>query len=201
MSGETQLLESARAGSLVAFEELVLRYEKKIYNYCFRMTNNEQDAEDLTQEVFIRVYKNLKSFKGNSHFSTWVYRIAHNICIDRYRRLKIPSISLSTGGFGEEDKEIEIASEELTPEDAVITREQQEMIMKCIAMLKPQYRSAIVLRDIQNYSYEEIARIMDIPIGTVKSHISRARSALRKSVCSHLEGGETVWIRKKSEKY
>lgn len=192
MSGETQLLESARAGSLAAFEELVLRYEKKIYNYCYRMTNNEQDAEDLTQEVFIKVYKNLKSFKGNSHFSTWVYRIAHNICIDRYRRMKISSVSLSAGGFGEDDKEIEIASWDRTPEDAVITREQQELLQKCITMLKPQYRSAIVLRDIQDYSYEEIARIMGIPIGTVKSHISRARSALREIVCSHLKGGETV---------
>jgi len=191
MSGETQLLEAARAGSLAAFEELVLRYEKKIYNYCYRMTNNEQDAEDLTQEVFIKVYKNLKSFRGNSHFSTWVYRIAHNICIDRYRRMKISSVSLSAGGSGEDDKEIEIASNDQSPEEAVITREQQELLQKCITELKPQYRSAIVLRDIQNYSYEEISRIMDIPIGTVKSHISRARSALREIVCMRLKGGGT----------
>ena len=101
MSGESQLLEEARAGSLPAFDELVSAYEKKIYNYCLRMTNSREDAEDLTQEVFIKVYRSLKNFKGNSQLSTWIYRIAHNICIDNYRRNKATVVPLTHNRPGE----------------------------------------------------------------------------------------------------
>jgi RNA polymerase sigma-70 factor (ECF subfamily) len=184
MSGETQLLEEARAGSLPAFEELVSAYEKKIYNYCLRMTNSREDAEDLTQEVFIKVYRSLKNFKGNSQLSTWIYRIAHNICIDNYRRNKATVVPLTHNRPGEEERELDLLSTEPSPEETVITREKQEMIMACINSLKPEYRSVIILRDIQHHSYDEIANILDIPLGTVKSHISRARTALRKAVGS-----------------
>ena len=186
MSGETQLLEMARAGSLPAFEELVSAYEKKIYNYCLRMTNSKEDAEDLTQEVFIKVYKSMKSFKGNCQLSTWVYRIAHNICIDKYRKIKANVISLSHPKGREDGREVELASVDPSPEEKMITREQQKFLMECINGLKPEYRSVIILRDVQHYSYEEIADILGVPLGTVKSHISRARTALREAVGSLL---------------
>ena len=86
MSGENKMIEEAKNGNFEAFGELISLYEKKIYNYCLRLTNRREDAEDLTQEVFVRVYKALKGFKGNSQFSTWIFRIAHNICIDHYRK-------------------------------------------------------------------------------------------------------------------
>jgi RNA polymerase sigma-70 factor (ECF subfamily) len=181
MSGETQLLETARAGSLPAFEELVSVYEKKIFNYCLRMTNSREDAEDLTQEVFIKVYRSLKSFKGNSQLSTWIYRIAHNICIDKFRKAKINVFSLSHTKDREDEREMELVSAELSPEEKMVAREQQEFLQKCINGLKPEYRSVIILRDIQHYSYEEIAGILNVPLGTVKSHISRARTALREA--------------------
>jgi RNA polymerase sigma-70 factor (ECF subfamily) len=182
MSGETQLLELAKAGSLPAFEELVSAYEKKIYNYCLRMTNCREDAEDLTQEVFIKVYRSLKSFRGNSQLSTWIYRIAHNICIDKFRKTKANVYSLSQTKDREDEREIELASAEPTPEEKMLAKERQEFIQKCINGLRPEYRSVIILRDIQHYSYEEIAGILDVPLGTVKSHISRARTALREAV-------------------
>lgn len=190
MSKEAELLKSAKAGSLPAFEELVLCYEKKIYNYCHRMTNNSHDAEDLTQEVFIRVYRSLRSFKGSSQFTTWVYRIAHNICIDRYRRARIPFVSLSSGGFEDDERDMDLPSCDPSPEDKVISMEEQQMILKCITKLKPKYRSVIVLRDIQHFSYEEIADILNLPMGTVKSQISRARTTLRETIGSALQGGE-----------
>ena len=182
MSGETRLLEMARAGSLPAFEELVSAYEKKIYNYCLRMTNSKEDAEDLTQEVFIKVYKSMKSFKGNCRLSTWVYRIAHNICIDRHRKINATRIPPTQAIDRENGQEMELASADPSPEEKVVTKEQQAFLVECINGLKPEYRSVIILRDIQHYSYEEIAGILDMPLGTVKSHISRARTALREAV-------------------
>lgn len=182
MSGETQLLELAKAGDLTSFEELVSLYEKKVYNYCYRMTNNKEDAEDLTQEVFIKVYKSLGLFKGNSQFSTWIYRIAHNICIDKYRKNKAVVISISPDREKEDDRGLELPSADLSPEEKIIAKERQQILQKCINELKPEYRSVIILRDLQHYSYEEISDILKLPLGTVKSHISRARSALRDAV-------------------
>ncbi|HHY83600.1 MAG TPA: sigma-70 family RNA polymerase sigma factor [Clostridiales bacterium] len=182
MSGETQLLEQAKAGNLQAFEELISTYEKKIYNYCLRMTNSREDAEDLTQEVFVRVYKSIKTFKGSSQLATWIYRIAHNVCIDKYRKSKASVVSISQLKNQEDEREIELPSRSPSPEDHVIRSEQQKLLLQCINRLKPEYRSVIILRDIQHYSYEEISDILNVPLGTVKSHINRARAALREAV-------------------
>ena len=186
MSGESQLLEKAKNGSLPAFEELVLLYEKKVYNYCFRMTNSREDAEDLTQEVFIKVYKSLGSFKGNSQFSTWLYRIAHNICIDKYRKQKAVLIPLSGQNEDGEERPLDLKSGEPTPEEQLLACERQALVQSCINSLKPGYRSVIILRDLQHHTYEEIADILRVPLGTVKSHISRARAALRDALDSVL---------------
>jgi RNA polymerase sigma-70 factor (ECF subfamily) len=186
MIGETRLIEQARAGSLKAFEELVLSYEKKIYNYCLRMTNNREDAEDLTQEVFVRVYKNLNKFKGNSQLSTWIYRIAHNVCIDRYRKSKIAAISLSQPKGPDDERELDVPADDPSPEQQTLRREQQKYLLEAISRLKPKYRTVIVLRDIQQHSYDEIAEILNLPLGTVKSHINRGRAALREAVRSFL---------------
>lgn len=185
MSGESQLLDMAKTGSLPAFEELISLYEKKVFNYCYRMTNSREDAEDLTQEVFLKVYRSLPSFKGNSQFSTWLYRIAHNICIDKFRKQKAVVVPL-VQGEEDEEREIQLKADGPSPEDILLSKEQQSVIQKGIESLKPDYRSVIVLRDIQHYSYEEIADILTLPLGTVKSHISRARAALREALESVL---------------
>ncbi|MDD2503201.1 MAG: sigma-70 family RNA polymerase sigma factor [Clostridia bacterium] len=190
MSGESLLIEEAKAGSFDAFAELIFLYEKKIYNYCLRMTNCREDAEDLTQEVFVRVYKNLKGFQGNSRLSTWIFRIAHNICIDHFRKSKFTMVSLNQPKNYEDQREMELPSEDPTPEQEALRKEQQEFLLKSIENLRPEYKTVIILRDIQHHSYEEIAEILDVPLGTVKSHISRARTALRTAVRPLLQGDD-----------
>ena len=178
MNQEALLIEKARDGDISAFEKLISLYEKKIYNYCYRMTNNREDAEDLTQDVFIKVYRNLKNFKGNSKFSTWIYRIAYNACVDKHRKKKkIQFFSLDSGNH-DNTGNTQLVSNNPLPEDEIIQKERYKKIQECIANLKPKYKTVIILRDIQNYSYEEIAEILQMPLGTVKSHISRARAAL-----------------------
>lgn len=190
MNIETQLVEKSMDGDLDAFEELVLLFDKKIYNYCLRMTNNRSDAEDLAQEVFLKAYKNLKNFRNDSKFSTWIYRIAYNTCIDNYRKKRLKLLPLNKI-IDEEQQEISIPSPDPLPEEQVISNEKYSLIKECIAQLKPRYKSVIILRDIHNYSYREIAEILEIPIGTVKSDISRARALLRKALKSRLmEYGE-----------
>jgi RNA polymerase sigma-70 factor (ECF subfamily) len=186
MSDENQLIQEARRGNLTAFEELISSYERRIYNYCLRMTNNREDAEDLTQEVFVRVYKSLKRFKGNSQLSTWIYRIAHNVCIDRYRKVKLTTVSLSQPKGSDDEREMELPARDFSPEEEAMRMELKKYLLNSISELQPKYRSVIVLRDIQNYSYEEIAEILRLPLGTVKSHISRARAALRQAVRPYL---------------
>jgi len=187
MNDEALLIERAQNGDVLAFEELVSLYAKKIYNYCYRMTDSREDAEDLAQEVFIKVYRNLKSFKGNSKFSTWVYRIAYNTCVDRYRNGRKLDTILLNPGKNEDAVEIELVSNDPLPEEEVIKRERYRKLQACLASLKPEYKTVIILRDIQNYSYEEIAEILQVPLGTVKSHISRARAALCDALREMLE--------------
>lgn len=180
MDKESQLIKRARNGDISAFEELIAEYEKKIYNYCFRMTNNREDAEDLAQEVFIKVYRGLKSFKGDSQFSTWIYRIAYNTCVDKFRRKKVRVLSMTPAN--EEEKELDLPDGEPLPEEKVLQAEKKKLIQECIESLKPEYKTVIILRDIQDHTYESIADILGIPLGTVKSHISRARAALREAL-------------------
>lgn len=184
MGEEAQLIKKAQHGDILAFEELILDYQKRIYNYCYRMAGNGHDAEDLAQEVFIKVYRNLKAFKGNSQFSTWLYRIAHNTCIDKFRKSKTYADNVSF--LDDYDREKMVSSIQTLPEDEIIAKEKYKIIEECILSLKPSYRSVIILRDIQNYSYEEISLILKLPMGTVKSYISRARTALRQSLGSRI---------------
>lgn len=191
MSEEAQIIEAAVRGELSAFENLISRYEKKIYNFCYRMTNNKEDAEDLAQEVFIKVYRSLRLFKGNSKFSTWIYRIAYNTCIDKHRKKKmIHIISLSPAGEDNENKDMDLPYQGLSPEERLLRKEQLMNLQLCIEALRPEYKSVIILRDIQNHTYEEIAEILNIPLGTVKSHISRARLSLRDALERNTRGGE-----------
>jgi RNA polymerase sigma-70 factor (ECF subfamily) len=182
MSEEAMLVEEALAGSVPAFEKLVSLYSKKIYNYCYRMAGNKEDAEDILQDVFVKAYRSLNGFRRNSQFSTWLYRIAYNACIDHHRKKKIVTVPVL--GVDEEGRQLvtEIASDGPSLEEQVLSNERKLAVQKAIAKLRPEYRTVILLREIDGLSYDEIACVLNIPLGTVKSYISRARETLRASL-------------------
>lgn len=180
-----ELIQAFKQGNEEVFEEIVRRYQKKVYNTTYRMTGNPEDANDLAQEVFIRVYRNLERFQGKSSFSTWLFTIATNICRDemrkRHRRVAVQSLSEPIH-MEDGDLEREIADESMTPEILSLNRELHDEIQAVIDELPAEQKEVIVLRELQEFSYEEIAEIAGVSLGTVKSRISRARMNMRKSL-------------------
>jgi len=178
---DNALIERVLSGDDSAFEEIVSRYQKRIFSLCFRMCNNEQDTLDLSQEVFLRVYHNLRNFKGTSSFSTWIYRIASNICIDHLRKAKkVKIVSLTPASEDDDTPSFDLPDDTYSPEERYGKKEVAEAIERALTYLSPDHRRIIVLRDINQLSYEEIGDILELEPGTVKSRISRARNQLRK---------------------
>lgn len=186
---DDEFIKRSKSGEIEAFEELVLRYEKRVYTIAYRYMGNREDASDLAQEALIKVYKNLKKFRGESSFSTWLYRIVANVCRDALRKRagkKEASLDspISTSE-GELKREVEDTSP--TPDILLEQREQADYIQEMISRLDPKYRVVIVMREIQGFTYEEIASQLGCSLGTVKSRLSRARKILRDSI---VEDGE-----------
>ncbi|NJD03334.1 MAG: sigma-70 family RNA polymerase sigma factor [Ruminiclostridium sp.] len=186
---EKDLLEGAKSGDVAAFEQLIESYQKKIFNMALRMLGNYDDAGDLTQEVLIRIYKSIRSFKEQSSFSTWIYRITTNVCLDEIRRRKNRKvISLDEEiKLDDGDMKRQIESDEPSPEETAEAEDLKKIVNDAIARLSEEHRIAIVLRDIQGLSYEEIAEVLKCPEGTVKSRINRARQALKNVLASKRE--------------
>ncbi|HOW42408.1 MAG TPA: sigma-70 family RNA polymerase sigma factor [Candidatus Omnitrophota bacterium] len=165
------------------FNELVLKYQDRVFNLCYRFMGNYEEADDCAQEVFLKVYRSLKDFRGESSLSTWVYRIAVNTCKNRlmsreYRERK-RTISIDAPVQTEEGEVgLEIKDESRSPARELDAREKDALIQEAIAALPEDQRQVVVLRDIEALSYEEIAGITGLNIGTVKSKLSRARQAL-----------------------
>lgn len=180
---ETAVIQSVLDGDVNAFETLVKEYEKNVYNLALRMTGNSEDAADMSQEAFIKAYNSLSSFRGDSKFSVWLYRIVSNVCLDYLRsRTRKPTVSLSTENDDGEEVELDIADESQSPElllDRSLTR---DAVRRGLAALPPDHREILLLREIQGLSYEEIAAALGLEAGTVKSRIFRAR----KKLCSFL---------------
>lgn len=176
---DQQLVIRSQQGDMAAFTELVNLYKQRIFAYSYRMVGNTQDAEDVAQETFLRVYRHLASYDPQRRFSTWVYAIANNLCIDQLRR-RHPTISLDQPLNDEGDLFFEPAATDGNPEYEVEQMELHQMVELAIASLPESYRSVIVLRHLQNLSYEEISRVLDLPLNTVKTRIFRAREALCK---------------------
>lgn len=186
---EKDLLERSKAGDIAAFEQLIEGYQRRIFNIALRMLGNYDDAGDLTQEVLIRIYKSIKNFKEQSSFSTWIYRITTNVCLDEIRKRKNRKfISLDEEIRLEDgDMKRQIESDEPSPEASAEAGELKKMVNDSIALLSEEHRIVIVLRDIQGFSYEEIAEMQKLPEGTVKSRINRARQALKNILKSRRE--------------
>src|SRR5213076_781613 len=176
--GDGELVHSAVAGGESSFEELVRRYQRPIAAYVYRMVGNYDAALDLTQEVFIKVYNSLPRYRSEFKFSTWIYKIAHNAAIDHLRRHAVREQALATGPESER-REISIESRRLTPEQESERRERRSEIEAVVQSLPIAYRELIVLRHSQDLSYDEIAEITGLPLGTVKNRLFRAREAMR----------------------
>lgn len=190
---DENLVQRCQEGDLDAFDQIVEEYSQKVYNLTYRMIGNPADASDLSQEVFVRVYRSLNNFRGESSFSTWLYRIATNVCLDEIRRRNRKSaIPLKQRICIDDEQCRDIPDWSTVPETIVQSKELQEEIQGMINSLNPEYRLVIILRDIQGYSYAEIGEIINCSIGTVKSRLSRARKSLKMKIKEYWEHREQM---------
>lgn len=183
---DIDLIERCKQGLPGAFDEFVLKYQKKVFNVAYRLLNNYDEANDIAQEVFVRVFRAIKGFRQESSIFTWLYRITVNLSKNRLkvlaregRRTESLDDPIST-----EEGEIkrEVAEDKPLPSQVLINQERQELIEAALASLDDEFRTVVVLRDIEGLSYEEIARILKINIGTVKSRLHRARLILKEKL-------------------
>ena len=177
---EKQLIKQAKKGDQDSFEALIMSCKEKAYNIAFRYMQNEEDALDAMQESFIKIFRHLSKFNEQSRFDTWVYRIVVNACKDMLRKdNKIRYIDARVKNQEDGDIILEIEDKAPGPENILENKEEHEYILKCLKGLSGEQREILVLRDMQGFTYDEIAEILDFPIGTVKSKISRARQKFK----------------------
>lgn len=181
---EDRLIRLAAGGDAAAFNVLLGNHEKRMYAVCLRICGNQEDAQDCLQESMLRVFRSISGFKGQSSFSTWVYRVTMNTCLDELRKRKNKG---STSLDGLQDAGWAPTDERDTPEHYTIREERKREIQKCISELPEDMRTAIVLRDIQGFSYNDISEIMNANVGTIKSRISRGREKLREKLLARAE--------------
>ncbi|GIV15535.1 MAG: sigma-24 [Armatimonadota bacterium] len=180
-SDDRQLIERCRNGDREAFDELVRRYERQVYNLAYRLSGNYDDASDVVVEAFVRAFQGLHTFRGDANFGTWLHRVVVNTFLDMRKRSKgRQHISL--------EEQLELDGDTFTrqiedtspgPQELLEQEEREEVLQRAIAQLSPERRILIVLYHFENLSYEEIAQMLKLPVGTVKSRLNRARLALR----------------------
>jgi RNA polymerase sigma-70 factor (ECF subfamily) len=180
---EQRIIQRAKSGDRDAFAELVDLYKDKVYHVSYRMLGNRQEAEDVAQETFLRVYANLDNYDPQYKFSTWIYRIASNLSIDIIRkRKKNLSLDAEITGADGMDWHDRLADASKGPEEEVLTDELQEEVQGAIMGLNPKYRAVMLLRYLEDLSLQEISEIVQLPISTIKTRIHRGREALRKKL-------------------
>jgi RNA polymerase sigma-70 factor (ECF subfamily) len=178
------VVEWAKDGNEPAFRELVRRYERPVFSLLYRMVRDRSLAEDLGQETFIKVLNGIRSYRPEFKFSSWIFKIANNAAIDHLRRRELDTLSLDGAPHAHTPEEMQATALQLGARqesalDAVVSRELGSQIELAIARLRPEYRACILLRHVEGHSYEEIAQMLDLPLGTVKTYIHRARNELR----------------------
>jgi RNA polymerase sigma-70 factor (ECF subfamily) len=181
LSDEAEIIRRCKQGDLSAFNELVKRYEKLVYNFAYRLTNNYDDANDIAQEALIRVFSAIKSFRGDASFTTWIYRITTNVFLDERKRARAhPHTSLDEHVELEESSIVrQIEDPSPQPLAQIEEKEVGNILNNAVSSLPEYQRTMVVLYHTEQKSYEEIAEIMNLPIGTVKSRLNRARLALK----------------------
>jgi RNA polymerase sigma-70 factor (ECF subfamily) len=181
----------ARSGREAAYRELIRRYERPVFALLFRMVRDRELAEDLSQETFIKALNAIESYRPEFKFSSWIFKIANNAAIDHLRRRELDTLSLDGSPHAETPEAmqataLQIGARQESPLDTVEAKELGSEIEEAIGRLRPEYRSCILLRHVEGRAYEEIAEILDLPLGTVKTYIHRARNELRVAL-AHLK--------------
>jgi len=190
---DQEVVLQAREGREAAYRELIRRYERPIFALIFRMVRDRELAEDLSQETFVKALNAIGSYRPEFKFSSWIFKIANNASIDHLRRRELDTLSLEGSPHAATPEAmqataLQIGNREESPLEAVEARELGSAIEAAIGRLRPEYRSCILLRHVEGRAYEEIAEILDLPLGTVKTYIHRARNELRQML-AHLREG------------
>ena len=179
---DRDLVERCKTGDREAFRDLVAQHERTVFSAIATMVNDPHEADDIAQEVFIKVHRSLKSFKGQSRFSVWLYRIAINQCLDhiKHRKLRPEGTSLESLK-DQDDQHMDLFFKDPSPDGAEMFENDRlrNSVRWVVASLSPDHRAVIALKDLEGYSQDEIAEILDCPVGTVKSRLTRAREALK----------------------
>jgi RNA polymerase sigma-70 factor (ECF subfamily) len=186
---DADLAALARSGREAAFRELVRRYERPVFSLIFRMVRDRETSEDLAQETFIKVLNHIDRYRPEFKFSSWLFKIANNLTIDHLRKRQLKTISIDGSPHAATAAEVEASTFDVEARgesalDEMQSRELGSAIEKAIAKLRPEYRACILLRHVEDRSYEEIAATLDLPLGTVKTYIHRARHELREALAS-----------------
>lgn len=187
---DQEIVALAREGREAAYRELIRRYERPVFSLVLRMVRDRQLAEDLAQETFIKALNAIASYKPEYKFSSWIFKIANNAAIDQLRRREVDTLSIdgapnATSADDIEATALQVGDKGETPLAELEARELGTHIERAIAQLRPEYRSCIMLRHVEGLAYEEIAQLLDLPLGTVKTYIHRARHELR-DMLAHL---------------
>ncbi len=190
---DDELVRSLRVGDESAYETLLLRFQQPVYNLAFRLLNDPGDASDVVQEVFLKVFRNVTHFRRQSSLKTWIYRITINEAHNQRRWFfRHRSREVGLDDQPEQLRTRNVPDSERSPFDCTFDREKHELIENALARINPLFREAVVLRDVEDLSYEEIAEVLQISLGTVKSRILRGREALREELTARLEP-EPAW--------
>lgn len=189
--GDREIISAYQRGDRSTFQLLVIKYETRVFNHCMRIVNDREESADLTQEVFLKVFRNIEKYEHTYAFYTWLYRITVNCCIDflreKKRRIaKFPAAPLHYDDAHGRAKEVEIPDERFGPERRAINMELNDMLNKALGNLPVNLRSIIVLKEVEGRSYAEIAKIVNCSLGTVKSRMHRARVQLKEFLTPHL---------------
>jgi RNA polymerase sigma-70 factor, ECF subfamily len=191
-NADTALIKRCQANDAAAFNEIVSRYKNRVHNYVCRMIGSGLDAEDLTQETFVRAYMSIHSFQSRASLNTWLYRIATNICIDFSRktgRVKALTTSLQREDCDDDyDTEREFPDERYDPQNQFLNKELGVHLQAALTALPDKLRTVVLLYDIEGLPYDEISQIVECPLGTVKSRLFNARASLREKLAPYVSG-------------
>ena len=184
LDADTHLVERCLAGEEAAWEDLVKVHTRRVYSICYRFTGSDQEAQDLTQEVFLRVFRSLKSFRaGEGSFAVWLARLSRNLLIDHYRRTKLDR---ATDSIEEQLPMLEEKTAMIARTDGLVAgREASELLQGALQKLSPELRETVILRDLEELEYREIADVLNVPEGTVKSRLNRGRAELARILRRH----------------